>query len=219
MRIKVKFFAAFREITGKREMDMDLPEGATVGDVLARLVQDFPRLADVAPSVRYVVDQEFVEENTPLHEGSEVVFVPPVAGGDERYEITEDVVTADELIAEVNNPTAGAVVTFVGVVRCETGGKPVRYLEYEAYKPMAEKKMAEIGAEIRQKWGLDHIVMRHRVGHLDVGDTAVIIAIASPHRKDGFDACQYAIDRLKQIVPIWKKEVYEDGEIWVGWQE
>lgn len=218
MRVKVRLFASYREIVGQREVDLDVAQNATVGGLLQALVQKYPRLGDVASDSRFVVDQEFVDANTRLKDGSEVVFVPPVAGGG-RFEITEENITADDLIAEVNDETAGAVVTFVGVVRGLTNNKRVLYLEYEAYKEMAKRKLAEVGEEIRQKWGLDRIVIRHRVGHLCVGETAVVIAIASPHRKEGFEACQYAIERLKQIVPIWKKEVWEDGEVWVGWQE
>lgn len=218
MRIRVKFFAAFREKTGQKETEIDVANGTSVADLLASLVEKMPELADVAQASRFVIDQEFVDGGTLLKEGNEVVFVPPVAGG-QRFEITDDVLTADDLIAEVTDDSIGAVVTFVGVVRGNSKGKRVLYLEYEAYKEMAEKKLAEIADEIRQKWGLDRIVIRHRVGHLEVGETAVVIALASPHRKEGFEACQYAIDRLKQIVPIWKKEVWEDGETWVGWQE
>ena len=222
MKIKIKLFASFREITGRKEAEMEVPTGTTVADVLAALVKENPRLASVSQASRYVVDQEFVDGNTILREGSEVVFVPPVAGGQPflgKCEITEEPLTADDLIAEVVDDSAGAVVTFVGVVRGNSQGKRVLYLEYEAYKEMAEKKLAEIAAEIREKWGFEKIAIRHRVGHLEVGEAAVVIAVASPHRKEGFDACQHAIDRLKQIVPIWKKEVFEDGEVWVGWQD
>ncbi|MBI2954812.1 MAG: molybdopterin converting factor subunit 1 [Chloroflexi bacterium] len=218
MKVKVKFFAAFREITKQKDATIEVPNGTTVGGLLDLLVDEHPRLAGVSKTSRFVVDQEFVDADTVLGEGSEVVFVPPVAGG-QRFEITEDVVTVEDLISEVTDDTAGAVVTFIGVVRGNSQGKRVLYLEYEAYKEMAEKKLAEIGEEIREKWGLGRIAVRHRVGHLDVGETAVVVAIASPHRKEGFEACQYAIDRLKQVVPIWKKEVWEDGEVWVGWQE
>lgn len=218
MKIKVRFFAAYREITGKKEIEVQVPSGTTVGDLLASLVKENPRLAAVSGASRLVVDQEFVDSNTPLSEGSEVVFVPPVAGG-QRFEITDETLTVEELVREVRDDSAGAVVTFVGVVRDNFKGKRVLYLEYEAYKEMAEKKLAEIGDEVRARWGLDRIAIRHRIGHLEVGETAVVIAIASPHRREGFEACQYAIDRLKQIVPIWKKEVWEDGEIWVGLQE
>lgn len=218
MMVKIKFFAAFREILGQKEAAFEVPAGTTVAELLAILVKNNARLAEIAEASRFVVNQEFVEGSTTLSEGCEVVFVPPVAGG-ERFEITEEALNADDLIAEVTDRSAGAVVTFVGVVRGHSKGKPVLYLEYEAYKEMAEKKLAQIGHEVRERWDISDIAIRHRIGHLEVGEIAVVIAVASPHRREGFEACQYAINRLKQIVPIWKKEVWEDGETWVGWQE
>lgn len=218
MKVKVRFFAAYREILGQRETEVELPKGARVSLLLANLIKEWPALSEVAAMSRFVVNQEFVSPDTLLEEGDEVAFIPPVAGGS-RFEITEDEITADELVREVVQPKDGAVVVFVGVVRDNSHGHKVRYLKYEAYKEMAEKKLAEIGEEIRQRWGLDEMAIRHRVGSLQVGDTAVVIAVAAPHRKDAFVACEYAIDRLKQIVPIWKKEYFEDGEVWAGWQE
>lgn len=132
------------------------------------------------------------------------------------FEITDRQIVAGELAEVVRSDADGAVVTFAGVVRGVSKGKKVLYLEYEAYKSMAEKKMAEIGKEIRERWEIERVAMRHRVGHLEVGETAVAIAVASPHRKEAFEACQYAIDRIKLVVPIWKKEVWEDGEVWIG---
>jgi molybdopterin synthase catalytic subunit len=128
------------------------------------------------------------------------------------FKITNEVITAEEVIRAVEADDAGAVVTFLGTVRNNTGGRGVQFLEYEAYTPMAEKKMAEIAQEIYEKWGLEHVAMIHRVGRLEIGEVSVAVAVASPHRKDGFEACKYAMDRLKQIVPIWKREVWEDGE-------
>ncbi len=218
VKIRVRFFASYREIVGRREMETEVPQGARVSYVLADLIKDYPALSEVAAISRFVVNQEFASPDTMLKENDEVVFVPPVAGGS-RFEITEDELAADELIKSVEQPTDGAVVTFVGIVRDNSHGRKVRFLEYEAYKEMAEKKLLEIGDEIRQRWGLEEIAIRHRVGRLNIGDAAVVIAVASPHRKDAFVACEYAIDRLKQIVPIWKKEYFEDGEVWVGWQE
>ena len=132
------------------------------------------------------------------------------------FKITTDVITGDAVREAVEGPDAGAVVLFFGTVRNNTEGRPVKCLEYEAYPPMAEKKMAEIAQEISDKWGLDRVAMLHRVGRLEIGEVSVAVAVASPHRKDGFEACQYAMDRLKQIVPIWKREVWADGEAeWV----
>ncbi len=132
------------------------------------------------------------------------------------FKITTEVITGAEVREAVEAPDAGAVVLFFGTVRNNTDGRPTKYLEYEAYPPMAEKKMAEIAEEISDKWGIHHVAMMHRVGRLEIGEVSVAVAVASPHRKDGFEACQYAMNRLKQIVPIWKREVWADGEAeWV----
>ena len=128
------------------------------------------------------------------------------------FKITTEVITGAEVTEAVEGPDAGAVVLFLGTVRNNTDGRAVKHLEYEAYPPMAEKKMAEIAEEVSEKWGLDRVAMVHRVGKLEIGEVSVAVAVASPHRKDGFEACRYAMDRLKQIVPIWKREIWADGE-------
>ena len=132
------------------------------------------------------------------------------------FKIITEVITGEEVREAVEGPDAGAVVLFLGTVRNNTGGRPVKCLEYEAYPPMAEKKMAEIAQEVSDKWSIDRVAMVHRVGKLEIGEVSVAVAVASPHRKDGFEACRYAMDRLKQIVPIWKREVWADGKAeWV----
>ena len=132
------------------------------------------------------------------------------------FKITADTITGAEVREAVETPDAGAVVLFLGAVRNNTDGRPTKHLEYEAYPPMAEKKMAEIAEEIADKWGIHRVAMIHRIGKLEIGEVSVAVAVASPHRKDGFEACQYAMNRLKQIVPIWKREVWADGEAeWV----
>ena len=128
------------------------------------------------------------------------------------FKITSDKIELGDVIRAVEAEDAGAIVHFLGVVRNNTEGREVSYLEYEAYPPMAEKKMAEIAQEIQEKWGLDRIAMIHRVGRLEIGEVSVAVAVASPHRKEAFEACHYAMNRLKQIVPIWKREVWADGE-------
>ena len=128
------------------------------------------------------------------------------------FKITSDEIELGDVIRAVETRDAGAIVHFLGVVRNNTEGREVSYLEYEAYPPMAEKKMAEIAQEIHEKWGLDRVAMIHRVGRLEIGEVSVAVAVASPHRKDAFEACHYAMNRLKQIVPIWKREVWVDGE-------
>ena len=131
------------------------------------------------------------------------------------FKITDQIITGSEVREAVEAPDAGAIVLFLGTVRNNTDGRSVQHLEYEAYPPMAEKKMAEIAQEISDKWGIHRVAMIHRVGKLEIGEVSVAVAVASPHRKDGFEACQYAMNRLKQIVPIWKREVWADGD--AGW--
>ena len=132
------------------------------------------------------------------------------------FEITDQPLTLDPLVKAVTRPSSGAIAAFLGVVRERTRGRQVLYLEYEAYREMAIPKMREIGDEIRRKWQVDEIAMVHRIGHLEIGEASVAIAISAPHRQQALEACAYAIDRLKEIVPIWKKEVWTDGEEWVG---
>ena len=215
--VKVRLFASVREIVGASEKTLEVPEATSVGELLERFVEQYPRLADTARCCRLVVNRQYVEPSISLRDGDEVAFVPPVSGGG-LYEVTEAPLGVEPLVKAVTKDTAGAVVTFVGVVRGFSRGKKVRYLEYEAYKEMAEEKLAELGREIQNRWGLSGVAIQHRVGHLEIGETAVIIATSAPHRQEAFEACEYAINKLKKDVPVWKKEVWEDGEVWVGWE-
>lgn len=219
MKIKIRFFASYREITRLREKDYDIEDGTTAYDLLQNLIQEYPQLASIASNILYAINGEYMPPHTELRAGDEVVFVPPMSGGESRFTIVEGEIAPETLIREVIDDGVGAVVTFVGTVRGFSKGKKVVYLEYEAYKEMAEKKLAEIGREIKARWGLDRVAITHRVGHLNIGDISVVIAVAAPHRQEAFEACQYAIDDLKKTVPIWKKEVWEDGETWVGLEE
>jgi molybdopterin synthase catalytic subunit len=135
-------------------------------------------------------------------------------------EITNDPLQPEEITAKVMRDSNGAVVTFLGTTRDQTANRKVLYLEYEAYRPMADKKLAEVADEMRAKWpAVQDVAISHRLGRLEIGETSLVVAVASPHRKDAFEACDYSIDRIKQIVPIWKKEFFVGGEVWVGSQE
>lgn len=224
MTITVKLFASYREAVGARELSLEMPEGVTVGQLVARLAEQHPRLGPLLASATFAVNRQYVRADTHLSAGDEVLILPPVAGGRPewpkaepgRFEIVETPISLEAVAAKVAYPGAGAIVLFTGVVReVSNSGRPVTHLEYEAYREMAEEQMAAIADEIRDRWGLAHIAVTHRVGRLAVGEVAVVIAVASPHRREGFEACQYAIDRLKQLVPIWKKEIGPDGAIWV----
>ena len=217
MRVRIKFFARLREVVGVGELERELSESATVGDLLETLQAEFPRLGDVTARTIISINQEFASLDSQLSDGDEVAIFPPVSGGAESLRVTTDPVTLDEVARMVVQPSTGAVATFAGVVRNVSAGKEVVYLEYEAYEEMALAKVKQVADEARARWpDIVEVAIVQRIGHLEVGDVAVAIAVSSGHRDEGcFEACRYAIDRLKQIVPIWKKEVGPTGEEWV----
>lgn len=222
MLYKIRFFAGVAEATGQREYTTELTEGATVADLLAKLQSDFPNAAELLAKSFFSVNQEYAEAAAEIKPGDELAVIPPVSGGsgaDPRFEITAAPLSADAIIKKVSNPYAGAILTFVGTVREFTQGQRTVHLEYEAYPEMAVKKFAEIAAEIDEKWPGTQVAISHRIGTLEIEEASVIIAVATPHRAASFEAGRYAIERLKQIVPIWKKEVWEDGSEWKGHQQ
>ena len=209
-------FASVRDIVGQREIVLDLPEGTTAAALLRRVILDHPGLAGLGPSLLLAVNREYVEKGRILAEGDEVALIPPVSGGVDRYEITEAPLSLDVLAEEVGQNTSGAVASFLGIVREFARGRQVRYLEYDAYTEMAIAKMRLIGEEIRQRWPIDRIGIVHRIGRLAIGEASVAIAVSSAHRREALQACAHAIERLKETVPIWKKEVWADGAEWIG---
>ncbi len=222
MKITVKLFARMRELVGAGTLERSLTDNATVADLVTSLHHDFPRLAQAAPRTIIAVNQEFVEPTARLTDGDEVAFFPPVSGGsnagsDDKFGVTFDSIGLDEIASKVVKPETGAVAVFGGVVRNVSAGKEVEHLEYEAYEAMAVAKLKQVAAEARERWPkIVDIAIVQRIGHLEVGENAVVVAVSSPHRNDGcFEACAYAINRLKEIVPIWKKEVSPTGEEWV----
>ena len=216
MKVRLKCFASVRDIVGQREIVLDLPAGTTAAALLHRIILDHPGLAALAPSLLLAVNREYVEKGRILAEGDEVALIPPVSGGVDRYEITEGPLSLDVLAGEVGQNTSGAVASFLGIVREFARGRQVKYLEYDAYPEMAIAKMRLIGEEIRQRWPIDRIAMVHRIGRLAIGEASVAIAISSAHRREALQACAHAIERLKETVPIWKKEVWTDGAEWIG---
>jgi len=216
MRIRLRLFASVKEVVGQRELALDLPEGTTTADLLDRMARDHPRLKATAPSLLLAVNREYVEGTRILADGDEVAFIPPVSGGTDLYQTTEGPVSLDPLVASVARNTSGAVATFLGIVREFARGRQVSYLEYDAYPEMAIAKMRQIGEEIRKQWPVDCIAIVHRIGRLIIGEASVAIVISAPHRREALEACAYAIERLKEIVPIWKKEVWLDGAEWIG---
>jgi len=202
---------------GVGEVESDLNEGATVGDLLKALHAEYPKLADLTSRTVISVNQEFVTPDNLLSDGDEVAIFPPVSGGVDPFRVTFDPITLDEVAGLVVRPHTGAVATFAGVVRNVTGDNEVAYLEYEAYEEMSLAKLRQVADEARARWpAIVDIAIVQRIGRLEVSDVAVVVAVSSGHRDEGcFEACRYAIDRLKQIVPIWKKEVGPTGEEWV----
>ena len=215
--VTVLFFAAARERAGGAREVLEVPEGALVRDVLRLLTERHPALAPLLSHLRVAVDQEFVGLEAPVRMGAEVALIPPVAGGSPGlFSVVDRPLRLEDVVEAVGGEAYGGLVTFSGSVRNQTKGRRVLRLEYEAYAPMAEKKLAEIGAEVAAQWPGTRLAIVHRVGTLVPGELAVVIAAAAPHRKEAFRGCEHAIERLKQDVPIWKKEFFEDGEVWVG---
>jgi len=221
VQVRVRLFARYREATGRERLEVDLPEGGTVEAAWAAVVDRHPQLAGYRPFTLFAVGQDYVQAEHPLKAGDELCLFPPVSGGSDGdlYAVLDRPLSPDAIAAAVDHPGAGGVVVFSGVVRNETAGRPVKFLEYEAHPPMAVAKMREIGDAARARWpGLKRVAMQHRIGRLEIGEASVLIAVSAAHRAEAFEACRYAIDTLKRTVPVWKKEHFEDGEVWVGLQ-
>lgn len=215
--ITVLYFAAARERVGQSRESLEVPPGTRVTDVLRLLAARHPSLAPLLPHLRVAVNQEFSDAEAVVPAGAELALIPPVAGGSGGlFRVVDRPLRLEEVVEAVSGEAYGGLVTFSGSVRNMTKGRRVLRLEYEAYPPMAEKKLAEIGAEVAGQFNGTRLAIVHRVGTLKPGELAVVIAAAAPHRKEAFLGCEHAIERLKQDVPIWKKEFFEDGEVWVG---
>jgi molybdopterin synthase catalytic subunit len=216
MKVNILFFGPARELTGFEREHVEIAPGETVGELQARYESRFPRLRGMSGSLLAAVNQEVAERSHILQDGDEVAFLPPVSGGAEEdfYRITREPISTQELADQLKAPEDGAIVIFEGIVRNHSRGRKTLYLEYEAYEPMAVRKLEEIGREAREKFAIHHLGIIHRVGRLEIGETSVVIVVSAAHRSPAFAACHYALDRLKQIVPIWKKEYFEDGAVW-----
>ena len=218
MKVSVLFFGLARDLTGFEQEQLEVAPGESLGALLRRYQTRFPRLREMSGSLLAAVNQEVADPSRVLRDGDEVAFMPPVSGGveDDFYRITREPIPTHELAHRLKAPEDGAVALFEGIVRNHSRGRETLYLEYEAYEPMAVRKMEEIGREAKEKFAIDRIGMIHRLGRLKIGETSVVIIVTSAHRRAAFEACQFAIDRLKQIVPIWKKEYFADGAVWAG---
>jgi molybdopterin synthase catalytic subunit len=209
VQVSIRLFAGLRERAGTGTRTLELPEGATVADVWGAL-----ELGDEPKGLLYAVNKRYSDTDTVLADGDEVALIPPVSGGD--FRLSPDPLSLDDVVREVRDDGAGAIATFTGTVRNRSRDRKVQYLEYEAYEGMAEDVMAELASELARRHELSAIAIHHRVGRVEIGEPSVIIAVSSPHRAAALAACKEAIDTLKGTVPLWKKEVYEGGEEWIG---
>jgi molybdopterin converting factor subunit 1 len=218
MKTSVHFFATYREQVGSKDLDITLDSGSTVADLLYTLENRYPGLRlDLRPTL-VAVNAEYASPDYVLREGDQVALIPPVSGGS-HVRITTNPLDPRSVTFQVRDENNGAVVVFEGVTRRAAYGKEVQYLEYEAFVPMAEKELARIIEDIRQEFGINDIAVEHRIGRVDIGETSLIVAIGSRHRRESLAAITATVDRIKQTVPIWKKEFFADGAIWVESEE
>jgi molybdopterin synthase catalytic subunit len=232
MQIKVLFFGLLKDVCGRAEDSLDLPSGTTLRAVFDRYAEQFPALSGMAKSIVLARNHEFASPSDLLADGDEVALLPPVSGGSDLppeivdaeghfFTLTRDAIDARAAEQRLLQGFDGALVTFQGVVRNNTRGRATLRLEYECYEPMAIRKMAEIGREVAGQFAISRIAMIHRLGTMEIGEASVLVLATAPHRRPAFDATLEGINRLKKLVPIWKKEFFADGEVWVEgeWDE
>ncbi|TMD40050.1 MAG: hypothetical protein E6I88_10730 [Chloroflexi bacterium] len=219
MNVRVVLFAKPRELVGKPQVELALPTGSTPADAWSQLSSRYD-LGPLPRSFRCAVNSEYAGWDAPLKDGDELAVIPPVSGGavGERrgmVALRDDSLDAGAIAARIRSDLDGGLVVFEGVVRSQSRGKEVRALVYEAYGSMAQRQMEQLAEEASKRWPISNIAVVHRVGTLQVGETSVVIAVSAPHRAEAFDACEWLIDELKRTVPIWKKEIYSQGEAWI----
>lgn len=218
MCVKVLFFGSLRDLAGFSEDTLDLaslPKPVSLASVFEYYAKRFPKLNDLRPSIVMARNQQFSSADTLIHANDEIALLPPVSGGSALFSLTRDLIDSAALARQIATASDGAVVTFEGIVRDNTKGRRTLYLEYEGYEAMAIQIMEKLGAEIVVAHAIGRIGMIHRLGRLEIGEASVVIVAAAPHRRPAFEAALEAIDRLKRTVPIWKKEYFEDGAVWV----
>jgi MoaE-MoaD fusion protein len=215
--VNVLFFGAARDAVGSSEVKISLDAPATVGSAFRSLVEKFGGLERFGRSLLFAVNQEYATQDTSLEQNDELAVFPPVSGGSghDFFELTTEPIDVGQVARRVVLPECGATVTLDGYAREWTKGKQTLYLVYEAYDSMAVTEMQRLGVEAHKQFEIAHIGIVHRTGRLEIGETSVVIAVSAPHRQAAFQACEWAIRELKRTVPIWKKEVYADGEEWV----
>jgi len=220
MRVRVLFFGMLKDLVGRSSDTLELPEGSTITDLLKHYEARIPNLKDSLSCMAVAVNQEYAAAATQLKSDDEVALLPPVSGGSgdresESYaSIVRDPIDASRILANIKCGADGAVVIFEGVVRNQTRGRKTLYLDYEAYEEMALQQMERLAEQALKDFQIRDVAIVHRLGRLEIGETSVLIVVASAHRAAAFDACRWLIDTLKRTVPIWKKEYFEDGAVW-----
>lgn len=227
MRVHVLFFGLLKDIAGRSTDTVELADDACLQDVFHHYARQFPRLTELAASIVLAKNQSFEPPTARLADGDEVAFLPPVSGGAGPYShviedaeghffaLTRQPISGEEIKRRIVQPVDGAICEFSGVVRNNSQGRKTRYLDYECYEAMAIKMMAQIGREIAAAHQVNRVAIVHRLGRMEIGEASVVVSVASPHRRASFDAALEGINRLKKTVPVWKKEYFEDGEVWV----
>jgi molybdopterin synthase catalytic subunit len=233
VRIRVLFFGVLRDVVGSREDSLEVASGGRLETVFDHYADRFPKLREMSSSVVLALNQQFSAASAPLADGDEVAFLPPVSGGADGlhtatftheivdregghfFALTREPIDGTALARGLLRGEDGAFVNFEGVARNNTKGRPTLYLDYECYEPMAVKMMAEIGGQLARSFAIGRIAMVHRLGRIEIGETSVAVVVTAPHRKPAFEAALEGINRLKRLVPIWKKEYFVDGEVWV----
>ena len=218
MRVLVRLFASYREAAGAGHIQLELPAGATVRDAIHEVLRQHPLVAE-GRQVVIARNREYVDPGAALADGDEVALIPPVSGGATRAAaktlVTAEPLSVDDVLDQVRDDAFGGLVVFLGTVRDHSRGTSVTHLEYEAYAEMAEAKMREIAERLEREHAPARLAMHHRIGDLAIGETAVVVAAGAPHRDAAFAAARAAIDELKSVVPIWKKEHTVDGAVWI----
>ena len=224
MQIRVLFFGVLKDLAGKPVDSLNVPENSTLGDVLSHYEQVIPRLKETAGSLAMSVNQEYAGRGTSLKQGDEVALLPPVSGGSDgettsvkrtrNVAIVREAIETASILEKIKQPEDGATAAFEGIVRNHTRGRRTLYLDYEAYEDMALKQMDELAGRALAEFKIRDVAIVHRLGRLEIGETSVLIVVASAHRAAAFEACRWLIDTLKRTVPIWKKEHFEDGAVW-----
>ena len=230
MQVRVLFFGVLKEMAGRSSESLELPEGTTLADLLARYERDIPKLKEFLPSIALSINEEYAGASSRLKAGDEVALLPPVSGGagpvdprlqpgaglqpEPRVKIVREKIDPHQIVPPLERPEDGAIVEFDGIVRSNSRGRKTLYLDYEAYEEMALKQMHGLAAQAIEKFKVRNVAIVHRLGRLQIGESSVFIAVFSAHRAAAFEACRWIIDTLKKTVPIWKKEHFEDGAVW-----